>query len=50
MSWTIWGRRYSSRSIFCRFLLGDRQVFSVGAIDSVVRGAAEREEVLGWKL
>ena len=50
MSWMIWGRRYSSRSIFAGFCLGDRQVFSLGAIDSVVRGAEEREEALGWKL
>ena len=27
-----------------------RQVFSVGAIDSIVAGAEEREESLGWKV
>ena len=45
-----WARRYSSRSTSAGFLLGDRQVFSVGAIDSIVAGAEEREEALGWKL
>ena len=44
------GQALFEQEYFCRFLLGDRQVFSLGAIDSVVRGAAEREEALGWKL
>ena len=44
------GQALFEQEYFCRFLLGDRQVFSLGAIDSVVRGAEEREEALGWKL
>ena len=44
------GEAVFEQEYFCRFLLGDRQVFSVGAIDSIVAGAEEREEALGWKL
>ena len=44
------GEAVFEQEYFCRFLLGDRQVFSVGAIDSIVAGAEEREESLGWKV
>ena len=40
------GEAVFEQEYFCRFLLGDRQVFSVGAIDSI--GQVRKNEKRRW--